>query len=383
MTSIVLSRRGILTATGVGLLGLGLGLAGCAAGTPSPTVSRGGVDPRGSRRLGAEWDSHELTVMSWPTALIWAEDTGDVRDDIAALARAIAEFEPVVMLASPGDEREASAACGSGVEVVVLSVDDLWARDTVPLFVETDDGLEGVDLNFNGWGDKQEHPNDAYVARELLREFEIPRVQADLVAEGGSFETDGFGTLLVTESSLVNENRNPGLSRDDVEARLRTLLGMTKVIWFDGVYGEDITDAHVDSLVRFAGPGVVLLDTPGPGAPDDVWSRSSVQTRSVLAEATDARGERFEVIDLPQPDFEEIRGGGEDFLASYVNFYVGNGAVFLPEFGDRRADDRARGILQEQFTDREVVSVAIDVIASGGGGIHCATHDLPGNPDGE
>jgi agmatine deiminase len=267
--------------------------------------------------------------------------------------------------------------------VVVLSVDDLWARDTVPLFVETDDGLEGVDLNFNGWGDKQEHPNDAYVARELLREFEIPRVQADLVAEGGSFETDGFGTLLVTESSLVNENRNPGLSRDDVEARLRTLLGMTKVIWFDGVYGEDITDAHVDSLVRFAGPGVVLLDTPGPGAPDDVWSRSSVQTRSVLAEATDARGERFEVIDLPQPDFEEIRGGGEDFLASYVNFYVGNGAVFLPEFGDRRADDRARGILQEQFTDREVVSVAIDVIASGGGGIHCATHDLPGNPDGE
>jgi hypothetical protein len=134
----------------------------------------------------------------------------------------------------------------------------------VPLFVETDDGLEGVDLNFNGWGDKQEHPNDAYVARELLREFEIPRVQADLVAEGGSFETDGFGTLLVTESSLVNENRNPGLSRDDVEARLRTLLGMTKVIWFDGVYGEDITDAHVDSLVRFAGPGVVLLDTPGP-----------------------------------------------------------------------------------------------------------------------
>ncbi|MCD2442528.1 agmatine deiminase family protein [Agromyces sp. SYSU K20354] len=333
------------------------------------------------RRLGAEWESHELTVMSWPTALIWGEDLPYVRDDIARLARTIAEFEPVVLVASPGDEEDAAYEAGSGVEVITVPVDDLWARDTVSVFVEGPDGLEGVDFNFNGWGDKQEHPNDAGVAAAVLREFEIPGVQANLVAEGGSIETDGLGTLLITESSIVNDNRNPGLSRDEIEQRLMKLLGMKKVIWFDGVYDEDITDAHIDSLVRFVAPGVVLLDVPGPGAPDDVWAQSSEQARSVLDGALDATGRAIEVVELPQPDFSKIRGSGDDFLASYVNFYIANGAVFVPEFGDRSADRRAQDILQDQFPDREIVPVRIDTIASGGGGIHCATHDLPGGAE--
>ena len=382
MTAFEVTRRGLLTATGLGLIGASV-LACAPAGSAPGGGSSGGAQPQAQagRRMGAEWDSHALTVMSWPTALIWGEDLGYVCDDIANIARAIAEFEPVVMLASPADVDAATDACGSAVEILELAVDDLWARDTVPVFVEGAEGLAGVDFNFNGWGDKQEHPNDAFVGRELLREFEVPRIAANLVGEGGSLETDGLGTLLVTESSLVNDNRNPGLGRDEIESRLMDLLGMRKVIWFDGVYGEDITDAHIDSLVRFTAPGVVLLDTPGEGAPDDVWSRSGAQARSVLADATDAEGNGFEVVDLPQPDFGEIRGSGDDFLASYVNFYVGNGAVFVPEFGDRRADDRARGILQDHFPDREVVPLDIDTVASGGGGIHCATHDMPGVPE--
>lgn len=380
MAAFEVTRRGLLTATGLGVLSTAL--IGCAPGGSVVTgAPSGGTEARANRRMGAEWDSHALTVMSWPTALIWDEDTAYVREDIANIARAIAEFEPVVMLASPVDAEDAARECGAAVEIVELAVDDLWARDTVPVFVEGASGLEGVDFNFNGWGDKQVHPNDALVAREFLREFEIPRIQANLVGEGGSLETDGLGTLLVTESSLVNDNRNPGLNRDEIESRLKKLLGMQKVIWFDGVYDEDITDAHIDSLVRFTAPGVVLLDTPGEGAPDDVWSRSSAQARSVLAEATDANGDGFEVVDLPQPDFGEIRGSGDDFLASYVNFYVGNGAVFVPEFGDRRADDRAQGILQDHFPDREIVPLDIDTVASGGGGIHCATHDMPGDPE--
>lgn len=376
MTAFEFSRRGLLAATGLGLLGRTV-LACAPAGSSG---ARGTAQPRTERRMGAEWDSHAFTVMSWPTALIWGEDIADVREDIANIARAIAEFEPVVMLASPADVDDASSACGSAVEVVELAVDDLWARDTVPVFVEGVGGVAGVDFHFNGWGDKQVHPNDGLVGQEFLREFEIPRIEADLVGEGGSLETDGLGTLFVTESSLVNENRNPGLSRDEIEGRLMTLLGMRKVIWFDGVYDEDITDAHIDSLVRFTAPGVVLLDTPGEGSPDDVWSRSSAQARSVLREATDADGNGFEVVDLPQPDFGEIRGTGDDFLASYVNFFVGNGGVFVPEFGDRRADDRAQGILQDHFPDREIVPLNIDTVASGGGGIHCATHDVPGTP---
>lgn len=372
----------MLTGAGVGLLSLSL--TGCAFGSPAePGGSAAGETEEESmrRRLGAEWDSHELTVMSWPTATIWGEDTPYVREDIARVARAIAQFEPVVMLVSPGEEDDAAYELGKDVEILSVPVDDLWARDTVPVFVETPDGLEGVDFNFNGWGDKQEHGNDAGVGAAVLREFEIPRVKANLVGEGGSLETDGLGTLFVTESSLVNDNRNPGLTRDEVEARLIDLLGMTKVVWFDGVYGKDITDAHIDSLVRFTAPGVVLLDVPGPGAPNDVWAQSSENARQVLSEATDARGEGFEVIELPQPDFSLIRGEGDDFLASYVNFYIANDAVFLPQFGDKKADRYAQDVLAEQYPDREIVPLAIDTIASGGGGIHCATHDLPGEPD--
>jgi agmatine deiminase len=318
--------------------------------------------------------------MSWPTALIWGPDLLDVRDDISGIARAIADFEHVVMLASPHDADGAAKACGSDVEVVAIPVDDLWARDTSPVFVTGPDGLAGIDVNFNGWGDKQQHDRDALVAAGLLEQFGIPAVTAGLVAEGGSLETDGLGTLLVTESSIVNANRNPGLSRAEIEAELRALLGLQKVIWFDGVYGYDITDAHVDSLARFVAPGVVLLDTAPAGTPEDVWSRSAAQARRVLSEETDARGSAIDVIDMPQPDLAEIRGAGDDFLASYVNFTVCNGAVLLPEFGDRRADDRARGLLQDQFPGREVIALPIDTVASGGGGIHCATRDLPRVP---
>ncbi|MEU8890027.1 agmatine deiminase family protein [Streptomyces sp. NPDC048442] len=374
---------------------------GSAQGTRPEKSAPGGRTSTGSntpavnaeRRFCAEWESHARTFMSWPArASVWEDDLPSVREDIARIARAVAEYEPVVMLARPEQQTAARRACGAQVEVIPLAVDDLWARDTVPVFVE--EGAEGeereegegggkvvgVDFHFNGWGDKQQHTDDARVGRTLLGTYGIPRVQAPLVAEGGSFETDGEGTLLVTESSLVNDNRNPGRTRDRIEKELVETLGVTKVVWLAGVRGEDITDAHVDSLVRFTAPGVVLLDRAFPSAPADSWSRSADQARSVLGSATDARGRSFEIVDLPQPDLDRIRGGGDDFVAAYANFYVANGSVFLPEFGDRKADDRARGILQEHFPKREVVQVRIDTLASGGGGIHCATHDQPGKP---
>ncbi|MFE3151201.1 MULTISPECIES: agmatine/peptidylarginine deiminase [unclassified Streptomyces] len=333
------------------------------------------------RHLGAEWESHTRTFMSWPALdSVWGDDLPYVREDIARVARAIAEYEEVVLMARPSQQAAAQEACGSQVEVIALEVDDLWARDTVPVFVEEGGKLTGVDFNFNGWGNKQVHANDARVGHTLLQKYGIPRVQAPLVAEGGSFESDGEGTLLITESSIVNKNRNPGKNRDQIEAELKQTLGLKKVIWLAGVRGEDITDAHVDSLVRFTAPGVVLLDKAFPGMPADSWSRSSDQARSVLSRATDARGRRFEIIDLPQPDLDKITGRGDDFVSTYANFYIANGAVFMPKFGDSAADDRARGILQEHFPKRDIVQVEIDTIASGGGGIHCSTHDQPGKP---
>ncbi|MFJ3641300.1 agmatine deiminase family protein [Streptomyces sp. NPDC090108] len=377
------SRRTVLQAiAGIGAAAFGATACG-PDGVAQAGASRSGQDTAtaGGRRFGAEWESHARTFMSWPALdAVWGEDLPYVRQDIARVARAVADYEYVVMMARPDQQKAAQRACGSQVEVVPLMVDDLWARDIVPVFVEDDGRVTGVDFNFNGWGGKQQHANDARVAAELLKRYHVPGTRAPLVAEGGSFETDGQGTLLVTESSVVNDNRNPGKNRERIEAELRRTLGVEKVVWLKGVRGEDITDAHVDSLVRFAAPGVVLLDTAFPGTPADSWSRASDQARAVLSEETDARGRGFEIIDLPQPDLDRITGEGDDFVSSYANFYVANDSVFLPRFGDRKADDRARGILREHFPQRDIVQVKIDTIASGGGGIHCSTHDQPGKP---
>ncbi|MFD6656253.1 agmatine/peptidylarginine deiminase [Streptomyces parvus] len=379
MSPLLPSRRSALRTLG----GIGAVVLGASACGPDGSTGASGDQGTAAKglRLGAEWESHARTFMSWPALeSVWGEDLPYVREDIARIARAIGRYEYVVMMARPELVKSAQKACGRDVEVIPLPVDDLWARDTVPVFVEQDGKVTGVDLNFNGWGDKQTHTNDGEVGRTLLAEYDIPRRQAPFIAEGGSFEPDGEGTLLITESSIVNDNRNPGKSRDQIEAEIKKTLGIEKVIWLKGVRGQDITDAHVDSLVRFTAPGVVLLDRAHPDTPADSWSRAADQAKAVLSEATDAKGRPFEIIDLPQPDLYEITGEGDDFVSTYANFYVANDSVFMPKFGDRKADKRARSILQEHFPERDIVQVGIDTIASGGGGIHCATHDQPGEP---
>ncbi|KJS54933.1 peptidyl-arginine deiminase [Streptomyces rubellomurinus subsp. indigoferus] len=385
-----LARRTVLRSL-AGAGAIALGASACAASGEDPadpaaptaaptTAPRPGApeQPAGGRRLGAEWEKHERTFMAWPASEnVWGEQLGAVRKDIASIARAIGGREPVVLLVRPGQEDSARDACGSDVELLSVPVDDLWARDTVPVFVEERGKVKGVDFNFSGWGGKQEHGNDARIARAVLEKYGIERIETPITAEGGSFETDGQGTLLVTESSVVNDNRNLGRSRDEVEAELRKALGVTKVIWLAGVKGKDITDAHVDCLARFAAPGVVFLDRAFPGTPPDVWSRSADQARAVLAEATDAAGRKLKVVEISQPDPDRITGRGDAFVSSYMNFYLGNKGVYLPLFGDAKADGHAQELFRDHFPDREIVPVRIDTIASGGGGIHCSTHDQP------
>ena len=387
--SFALSRRTVLQSmAGAGLVALGASACSSPGGSDAPdgtdtgtaTPPETGAAANG-RRFGAEGESHARTFMCWPASEdIWGDQLPDVRQDIAGLARAIAGYEPVVLFARPGQDGAAQQACGQDVEVVAMPVDDLWARDTLPVFVHDGSVLKGVDFNFNGWGNKQEHTNDSRLAAAVLTRYRIPRISTPLVTEGGALETDGQGTLLVTESSIVNSNRNPGKSRDEIEADLKAALGVTKVIWLAGVRGQDITDAHVDCLARFVAPGVVLLDQPFPGAPADVWSRSSAQAKQVLQGATDAHNRPLQIIELPQPDPDLITGRGDAFVSSYINFYVANQAVFMPRFGDSTADSTAQQILRDQFPGRDIVPLKIDAIAAGGGGIHCSTHDQPGTP---
>ncbi|MFF2662907.1 agmatine/peptidylarginine deiminase [Kitasatospora sp. NPDC058032] len=386
-----LARRTVLRSlTGAGLVALGA--SACRPGideladpagqagpsSPSSPAATAAPAPERGRRLGGEWEKDERTFMAWPASEnVWGSQLTGVRKDIAAVARAIGEREPVALLVRPGQEASARNACGQDVELLAVPVDDLWARDTLPVFVEEGGRAKGVDFNFNGWGRKQEHGNDARVARTVLEKYGIERIETTITAEGGSFETDGQGTLLITESSIVNDNRNPGRTREQVEADLKRTLGLSKVIWLAGVRGKDITDAHVDCLARFAAPGVVLLDRAFPGTPPDVWSRSADQARAVLAEATDATGKKLRVIEVAQPDPDRITGRGDAFVSSYMNFYIGNKGVYLPLFGDHRADEHAQEVFRELFPGREIVPLQIDTLASGGGGIHCSTHDQP------
>ncbi|MFB7586315.1 agmatine deiminase family protein [Streptomyces sp. NPDC056169] len=358
-----------------------------ALGSALPTVARAATSPSGATlRMPAEHDRHVRTFMAWPAlSSVWSTQLGGVRRDIARVADAISRFEPVVVLARPEQAADARYACGAGayygIEVVEIANDDLWIRDFGPTFVVAPGAVAGVDTDFNGWGKTgtpyaQPYANDAAAAATLLGQYGIPRVRAGFVGEGGSLETDGQGTLLATVSSLVNANRNPGMTQDQVEQAMKAALGIDKVIWVPGLAGQDITDCHIDCLARFVAPGQVILDQPGPGT-DSKWVAVYEETKQALLSATDAQGRRLTVTELPGPDRRAIRGRGTGFLSSYTNYYTANGAVLVPRFGDGYADGVAAGILRAAYPDRTVVQLDIDSIASGGGGIHCATQSQP------
>lgn len=345
-------------------------------------------------RIAPEWELHDSTIMSWPTG--WESLNYNVQSDIARVAKAVAKFEYVQVMVPPSHIESAKKMLGSDIGIIPMQVDDLWARDIVPLFLNKGKDLVGVNYNFNGWGKKQPHKYDSRVGSSLLDYLDLPGFRSRLVGEGGSIETDGEGTLLMTESSIVNKNRNPGKSRDQIEQIFKSELGVKKVIWVKGVIGHDITDSHIDSLARFVAPGVVMVSRPAPAPADDkesqVWIKQYEQALSVLNNSTDARGRKLQIIELPEPnpakvrklprrDIELCKDIGLDCeyggLTSYVNFYIVNGGVVMPEFGDKEADRKAQEIVQKAFSDRKVVAVNIDYVAVGGGGIHCATHELP------
>ncbi|KAF9335574.1 hypothetical protein BG006_011176 [Podila minutissima] len=286
--------------------------------------------------------------MTWPASRHWEDYLGPVRKDTATLAQAIAKYEPVVVLTRPTqvDSARKTLGCSSSIQIVPIPVNDLWTRDTTPVYIKGPQGVTGVDLNFNGWGKKQKNPNDYKLARALLKH------------------------------SIVNDNRNPNKTRDQLEQELMTTLGVKKVIWFEGLRGKDITDSHVDCVARFLAPGVVVVSQPFRTQNGDDWTRQYDEAMKVLQIATDARGESLKIVQIPEPN-PDTYNLGEGGCPSYVNFYIANGAVFVPRFGDEVADKKAQDVLAEHFPGRDIVALDISTIASGGGGIHCSTHDQP------
>lgn len=325
-----------------------------------------------------ESDPHLRTWMAFGASRqIWGKKLlPEVQRNLATIALTIAKYEPVSMLVRQPDLRVAQRLMGNKIELIVCPHDDLWIRDTGPVFVVTENGDKAaVDFNFNGWGEKQDFDYDAEVAGFVARRAGVRRIQTDLVLEGGGIEVDGHGTAIITESCVLNENRNPGVSKSQCERELNRLLGLDKIIWLPGIKGKDITDGHTDFYARFARPGVVVA-----GYDSDPKSFDHAVTKrhlEILSTATDVEGRKLEIVVLEAPSKVREKFANDDFAAGYINFYVCNGAVIAPEFGDPKADAAAKRELQRVFLGRDVVQINIDGIAAGGGGIHCTTQQEP------
>lgn len=350
--------------------------------------------------MPAEWEPHERTWMAWPSAgytLGEADAADEARGAWAAVANAVVAYEPVTMVVDPDDVDTARGWLSDAVEILPAPLDDAWMRDIGPTFVRRADGaLRAVDWTFNAWGGLKGglyHPWDAddAVAGKIAEIERVPAYRAPFVLEGGAIHVDGEGSCLTTEECLLNPNRNPTLSRAQIEQQLRDYLGVETVLWLGAGTLHDETDGHVDNLCCFLRPGVVALawtdDEQDPQYP------ISLDAYRRLQAMRDARGRALEIIKLPIPrtpicmSLAEAAGvltvpgtlprpAGERLAASYVNFLICNGAIVLPAFGDPN-DELARGILAEQFPGRVVRQVPGREILYGGGNVHCITQQQP------
>lgn len=313
------------------------------------------------------------------SADIWGRDYQEVQATIGRLVQAMVPYTQVNVLCRATEQALARQLCGEqNTRFVVAELDDIWLRDTGGVFVQNGEGALGlVDFNFNGWGDKQEHEQDAEVAELISQQASARYLRSKLTGEGGGIEVDGKGTAIMTESCWLNSNRNPGVSKAQLEAELKANLGLRKIIWLPGIKGRDITDAHVDFYARFVRPGVVLVNLD-----NDPHSHDYEVTRrhlAILRQATDADGNKLELHVLPPPlDGRDNRfSRSRDFAAGYINYLPINGAVIAPEFGDKAADSYCHELLARLYPGRDIVQINIDPVAAGGGGIHCITLHQP------
>jgi agmatine deiminase len=347
--------------------------------------------------MPGEFEPHSGCWMAWPERPDnWRLGAKPAQEAYAAVATAIAGSEPVTMAVSDAQFENARAMLPPEVRVVEVSTDDAWIRDHGPTFVVDGEGRRrGVDWRFNAWGGTEgglyfPWDRDERVAAKVLEVESDNRYRAPIVLEGGSIQVDGEGTVLTTEECLLNPNRNPDLSKKQIERVLLEYLGAEKVVWLGAGVFEDETDGHVDNLACFAAPRTVLLTwTDDEDDPQQAISRDARQRLEV---ATDARGRPFEVVLLPSPgplqtSAEEAEGvdavegsrprqAGARLAASYVNFYLGNSRVVMPLL-DPRHDTDAAAILRRAFPGREVVGVPAREILLGGGNIHCITQQVP------
>jgi len=354
--------------------------------------------------MPGEFEPHLGCMMIWPVRPgSWVREGRDAKKTFCEIADAIGADEKLFMLADNDHVKEAKhmlSKCANygNMQVLEIPSDDAWARDVGPTFVRDEGGnLQGISWTFNAWGGTYDGlyahwEKDDQVAKEFCRQMGYPCVDAaPFVLEGGSIHTDGEGTIITTAACLLSPGRNPSMAKEEIEHVLCNYLGGEKVIWLPhGIYGDE-TNEHVDNICAFVKPGTVVLAwTEDEKDPQYGYSKEAYE---VLCNETDAKGRALKVIKLPIPrkpvciteeeceglifeEGEDVRQAGERLAASYVNFYISNHSIILPQFGDEN-DTVAMNLMEHAFPDRKIIPVMARSIIVGGGNIHCITQQIP------
>ena len=347
--------------------------------------------------MPAEWSEHCGCILIFPErADSWQFGAYAARKAFAEVCKAISKSEKVTVCASFEQYENARRILSDNIRVVEMSSNDSWARDYAPTFVTNGREIRGINWSFNAWGglyDGLYFPwdKDDKMARKLCDLYDCDMYDmSGFVLEGGSIHVDGEGTCITTEACLLGKGRNPDMTKEEIEQKLKDCLGVQKVIWLKrGIYNDE-TNEHVDNICAFVKPAeVVLAWTDDKNDPQYELSKSCLD---ILENSTDAKGRQIKVhkLYLPKPvtvteqecegldtcNFEPTRTAGERLAASYVNFYIANGAIVMPFFGDP-ADEPARAKLAELFPDREIIPIYARDILIGGGNIHCITQQIP------
>ena len=316
-----------------------------------------------------EWAPHEAVWIGFPSdPELWLGDLKDAQREVAAFAEAIharGEGEKVWLVAASDGAAGSARTLAPFAEVIVEPFGDIWLRDTGPIVLGSGGERRAQGFRFNGWGGKYDLEGDQDIGARLARRVPLPFSQADWVLEGGAIDGDGSGTAVTTEQCLLNPNRNT-LERTQIEQRLRTDLGHDRIVWLGSGLLNDHTDGHVDNLARFVAPGRIAIPTPDKDDPNEAVYRDAARR---------LRDSNLDIVTLPSPG-RLLDEEGDVIPASYMNFYIGNAAVIVPQYGapnDRAAVD----VVQALFPDRVAIGLRADHILTGGGSFHCISQQVP------
>ena len=322
--------------------------------------------------MPSEENRHQGTWLQWPHNYTYSDHVERMEVTFIEIARALHTGEEVYIVVYDAVEQERVSTLlrhegldMSKVDFFVWKTDDVWSRDNGPVFTYDNSGqLVVQDWGFNGWGRKAPYKNCDKIPRKVASALDIPLVNVDMVNEGGSIEIDGKGTLMAKRSSILNPNRNPGWTQEDVESYFKTYLGVTHFIWLEGVAGYEITDDHIDSTARFVHGHTIVTH---------IAANADPQEHAILRQASNANGKPYNIVGLP---LTKNNLPGTSNKGIYLNFYVGNEVVLVPHFNDPN-DEIAKSILQSIYPNRAVVGIPTVELGIDGGGVHCVTQQQP------